>query len=75
MIYDIIESRALTQKKAGEILGVSQPKISALRNGRLEGFSIERLFFFLRALDQDVDIVIRPKRDHEAKLSIAYNPG
>ncbi len=52
MIYDIIESRGLTQKRAGDILGVSQPKISALRNGRLEGFSIERLFSFLRAMDQ-----------------------
>lgn len=74
MIYDIIESRDLTQKKAGDILGVSPPKISALRNGRLEGFSIERLFAFLRALDQDVEIVVRPKRDHEAKLSLSYAP-
>ncbi|MEA1960188.1 MAG: helix-turn-helix transcriptional regulator [Bacillota bacterium] len=75
MIYDIIESRGLTQKRAGDILGVSQPKISALRNGRLEEFSIERLFSFLRALDQDVDIVVRPKRHHDAKLRLAYNPG
>lgn len=75
MIYDIIESRDLTQKTAGDILGVSQPKISALRNGRLEGFSIERLFSFLRALDQDIEIVVHPKRNHEAKLSLAYSPG
>ena len=44
MIYDIIEQRELTQKEAGTILGVSQPKISALRNGRLDGFSPEQSF-------------------------------
>lgn len=60
-IYDIIEKRKLTQKEAGIILGINQPKVSALKNGRLSGFSIERLFSFLRALDQDIDIIIHPK--------------
>lgn len=72
MIYDIIEERQLTQKEAGTILGVSQPKISALRNGKLAGFSMERLFSFLRALDQDVDIIIHPKKQSEASLNLAY---
>jgi len=75
MIYDIIEERKLTQKEAGNILGVSQPKISALRNGRLDGFSIERLFSFLRSLDQDVDIIIHPKTQSEAQLNLAYAHG
>jgi predicted XRE-type DNA-binding protein len=75
MIYDIIEERKLTQKKAGAILGVNQPKISALRNGKLTGFSIERLFSFLRALDQDVDIVIHPKSQNKAQLNLAYAHG
>ncbi len=72
MIYDIIEERKLTQREAGVILGVTQPKISALRNGKLKGFSIERLFSFLRSLDQDVDIVIHPKSQNEAQLNLAY---
>jgi predicted XRE-type DNA-binding protein len=75
MIYDIIEQRELTQKEAGTILGVSQPKISALRNGRLDGFSMERLFSFLRALDQDVDIIVHPKKQSEAHLTLAYANG
>jgi predicted XRE-type DNA-binding protein len=75
MIYDIIEERKLTQKEAGVILGVNQPKVSALRNGRLDGFSIERLFHFLRALDQDVDIIIHPKKQNEARLNLAYAHG
>ncbi|MCK5163738.1 MAG: XRE family transcriptional regulator [Desulfobacula sp.] len=72
MIYDIIEDRNLTQSEAGLILGVNQPKISALRNGKLDGFSMERLFLFLRALDQDVDIIIHPKKQNKARLNLAY---
>jgi predicted XRE-type DNA-binding protein len=40
---------------------VNQPKVSALSNYQLDGFSIERLMNFVTALDRDVDIVIRPK--------------
>ena len=43
-------------------LGVNQPKVSALRNYKLEGFSVERLMTLLTALDRDVEIVIRKKR-------------
>ena len=35
-IESIIEKRNLTQVKAAEMLGVNQPKISALMNGRLK---------------------------------------
>jgi hypothetical protein len=39
-------------------LGINQPKISALSNYRLEGFSVERLLHFLNAPDRDIEIVI-----------------
>jgi predicted XRE-type DNA-binding protein len=42
-------------------LDVNQPKISALMNYRLDGFSVERLMHFLNALDRDIEIVIRKK--------------
>jgi hypothetical protein len=44
-----------------EVLGVTQPKVSALRNYKLAGFSVERLMNLLTALDQDIEIVIRRK--------------
>jgi predicted XRE-type DNA-binding protein len=47
--------------EAAELLGVDQPKVSALLNGRLAGFSTERLFRFLNALGRDVEIVVKPK--------------
>ncbi len=60
-IADIIEKRNLTQMQAAAILNIDQPKISNLLKGRLEGFSTERLFRFLNALDQDIDIIVKPK--------------
>jgi predicted XRE-type DNA-binding protein len=60
-INRIIEARRLSQTAAARVLDVNQPKISALVNYRLEGFSVERLMNFLNALDRDVEIVIRKK--------------
>lgn len=62
-INQIVERRRLPQTRAARLLGINQPKISALANYRLEGFSVERLIRFLTALDQDVEIVIRSKPD------------
>jgi predicted XRE-type DNA-binding protein len=60
-ICDIIEKRGLTQTDAAKLLGVSQPKISALRHGDLDGFSSDRLFRFLNALGSDIEIVVKPR--------------
>ena len=57
----IIEKRGLTQAKAAGILGIDQPSVSDLVRGRLRGFSSDRLFRFLNALGQDVQIVIVPR--------------
>ncbi|MFZ0136495.1 MAG: helix-turn-helix transcriptional regulator [Candidatus Sulfotelmatobacter sp.] len=60
-INQIIEAQRLSQAAAARLLDINQPKISALVNYRLEGFSVERLMHFLNALDRDVEIVIRKK--------------
>ena len=60
-IQQIIQARRLSQTTAARLLDVNLPKISALVNYRLDGFSIERLMHFLNALDRDVEIVIRKK--------------
>ena len=60
-VYRLIKSRGLPQKQAGEILGIKQPHVSTLMRGRSGHFSVERLFEFLNALGQDVEIAVRPK--------------
>lgn len=61
-VCTIISRKKLTQAQAAKLLGVDQPKISALMRGHLSGFSLDRLFRFLNALGRDVEIVVRPKR-------------
>jgi len=60
-ILSIIKGSRLTQAGAAEILGIDQPKVSALMRGKLAGFSLERLIHFLNALGRDVQIVVKPK--------------
>ena len=61
-IGDIIAERKLSQARAAAILGVDQPKVSALVRGKFEGFSIDRLLRFLNALGRDVEIIVMPGR-------------
>jgi predicted XRE-type DNA-binding protein len=56
-----LEARKISQADAAKVLGVTQPKVSALGRYKLAGFSVERLMNLLTALDQDVEIVIRRK--------------
>ena len=60
-IAEVIEQRGLTQVEAASLLGVDQPKISKLLRGQLREFSTDRLFRFLKALNQDIEIVVREK--------------
>jgi predicted XRE-type DNA-binding protein len=61
-ITAIIAERKLTQARAAALLGVDQPKVSALLRGKLGGSSTERLIRFLKALGSDVEFVIRPQK-------------
>lgn len=55
----IIDQRRLTQRAAAKLMGIDQPKVSRILHGHLADYSTERLIGFVRALGQDVDIVIR----------------
>jgi predicted XRE-type DNA-binding protein len=60
-ISEIITKQHMTQAEAAKLLGIDQPKISALMRGKLSGFSTERLFRFLNALGRDVEIMVKVK--------------
>src|SRR5688500_11273825 len=60
-LNQVLEARKLSQADAAKVLGITQPKVSALRHYKLAGFSVERLMNLLTAVDQDVEIVIRRK--------------
>lgn len=70
-INEIVKSRRLRQLDTARLLGIPQPKVSALVNYRLDGFSVEKLMSFLTALDQDVEILIRPRmRSGAGEISV-----
>jgi predicted XRE-type DNA-binding protein len=72
-ILSIITKRRLTQVKAAEILGIDQPKVSAVMRGKLRVFSMERLFQFLNALGRDVQITVKakPRSHQQGQLKVA----
>ena len=71
-VCDVIDSRGLTQAQAAALLQVDQPTVCHLMRGRLKRFSTDRLFRFLRTLDQDIEIVIHPKpaRRRNARIRV-----
>jgi predicted XRE-type DNA-binding protein len=72
-IIELIRGRRLTQVQAAKLLGVDQPKISALFRGRLTGFSIERLMRFLLLFGQDIKITVQasPRSRARARVLVA----
>ena len=69
----VIKKKKLTQQKAAIVLGVDQPKISALISGKLSGFSMERLLRFLNELGQDINISVKPKSRAHKKGCISVS--
>ena len=76
-IEQIIKKKRLTQAEAAKMMGINQPKVSALLRRKLDGFSVERLIHFLNALGQDIDIVVRqkPSSRKQAIISVYYDVG
>jgi predicted XRE-type DNA-binding protein len=71
-IDTILKARSLKQVEAAGLFGVRQPDVSKMLRGEFRQFSVERLLRFLVALDQDVEIVVKPHRDrnHAAALQV-----
>ncbi len=67
----IIRERKLTQAAAAELMGIDQPKVSAMLAGQFRGYSVERLMRFLVALGHDVEIVVKPRKRGAAELRVA----
>jgi predicted XRE-type DNA-binding protein len=71
-INDIVERRGLTQVEIAVLLGMPQPKVSAIRNYKLRGISLERLMQALTALGQHVEIVVTPsEKNARARIDVA----
>ncbi|MGL9758207.1 MAG: helix-turn-helix domain-containing protein [Wolbachia sp.] len=59
IINKTIEKNAWTQAYAAEKLGIDQPKVSQIKNGKIDGFSLERLLGFLKKFDHEITIMMK----------------
>src|ERR1700709_2254962 len=67
----IMRQRQLTQAATAQLIGIDQPKVSAMLAGQFRGYSVERLMRFLVALGHDVEIVVKPRKRGTAELRVA----
>ena len=72
-LYRLTRQLKLTQTRAGEIMGITQPEVSRLFRGTFREYSVERLMGFLTAFNNDVEIVVRP-RQTKAPGEIRFTP-
>ena len=71
----LIEERGLKQREAAELLGITQPDVSNLATGRLSGFTFDRLYRCLFALDTDIEIILKrhaPANVMPASIHVSY---
>jgi predicted XRE-type DNA-binding protein len=59
LLAESLDERGLTQVQAAEFLGIDQGSVSKLVNGRLDGFSQERIIRYLNMVGRDVEIIVR----------------
>ena len=73
-IAELVKHRGLTQVEAAKLLGLTQPKISAMLRGQFRGFSERKLIDCLTSLGRDVQIVIKeaPQRRASGKVTIVF---
>lgn len=61
-ITTLIAERGMTQEEAAQMLGVTQPRISDLKRGKLDRFSIDMLILMLTTAGAEVRVSVkRPK--------------
>ena len=61
-IKRLVAERELTQTEAAKLIKIKQPDLSKLLRGQFKLVSVEKLMLMLTALDQDVEITIKPRR-------------
>lgn len=73
-ISEIVRSKGLTQVETAKVLGLTQPKVSALLRGQFRGISERKLIDCLTSLRRDVEIVVKdtPRRRDGGKLTVLF---
>lgn len=73
-LYRLTTERGLTQTKAGDVMGITQPEVSRLFRGNFREYSVDRLLGFLTAFENDVEIVLQPRSSGTGRGRITVVP-
>ena len=60
-LTDILDASGMTQVQAARRFGVSQPRVSDLRRGKIAEFSVDMLIGMLARTGRDVKVAVRRK--------------
>ncbi len=73
-IGEIIKARRWSQQKAAEVMGIPQPKLSAMLRGHFRGISETKMLDGLARLGRDVQITVGPARRRTApgQVSVVF---
>jgi predicted XRE-type DNA-binding protein len=69
-IDQIISERELTQTEAAALLGIDQPRVSAMLRGKLDLFSLDKLISFVGRLGNAVEIRISKRQPEGSGLTV-----
>ena len=69
-IDQIISERELTQTEAAALLGIDQPRVSAMLRGKLDLFSLDKLISFVGRLGNAVEIRISKRQPEGSGLKV-----
>lgn len=61
-VVRLLRERNLKQRESAELLGISQPEVSHLMKGEFQRFSEGKLLMFLKHLDTEITLHIRPQK-------------
>jgi predicted XRE-type DNA-binding protein len=75
LLSKAIKAKGLNQYQAAELLGIDQLKVSALVRGQFRGYSLERLFRFLNALDVEVNVKSKPEERERSYTTVGSTSG
>lgn len=72
-VRTLIQARGLTQTQVAKLVGTDQARVSELINGRISGFTFDRLFRFLTALNAPVEIRLPSSKDSPSSATITVH--
>lgn len=66
-VLRILKQRDLKQREISQLLGIPQPEVSHLMKGEFQRFSEGKLLTFLKRLDTEITLHLRPRHGDSLK--------